>query len=124
MPDGGLIVRDEFIPDEDFHLFFSAMDVVWTGYPRHIGLAGILLYASDAGVPVLSARFGSVGWMTEHYGLGWTSPANDADMQRALDRMADGEMPTVDPAGAAELRSTYSVESFEAELTRRLPALV
>ena len=55
---GRVLVRDEFIPDEETEVFFKAADALVLPY-RHIYQSGVLFLAHSFGLPVLAADVGS-----------------------------------------------------------------
>jgi glycosyltransferase involved in cell wall biosynthesis len=115
---GQIILRDEFMSDEVFHASFYALDAIWAGYPRQLGIASMLLFAADALCPVIASNFGCVSWMTEEYGLGMTFTVDQAGAIEALNRFADACELRVDPDGAARLLGYHTLANFEAEITR------
>ena len=82
--EGRIVVRDEFVPEEVFRDFFPAMDVVWTGYPRQVGMASTLLFAADARRPVVAIDYGGVAWTVREYGLGVVAPRDPSAIAGAI----------------------------------------
>ena len=118
--DGRIFLRDEFVSDDVFTDAFFAADALWAGYPRQIGIASILLFAAEARRPVLAANNGSVGWMTEEYGLGITfDPFSPNGAIDALRQYADQPSLEVDDAGAERLMAIHTLENYEREITRQ-----
>jgi len=56
---GKILLRKEFIPDEETEVFFKAADVLALPY-RHIYQSGVLFLAYSFGLPVLAADVGSL----------------------------------------------------------------
>jgi D-inositol-3-phosphate glycosyltransferase len=56
---GQVMVRADFIPDEETEIYFKAADVVVLPY-RHIYQSGVLFLSHSFGVPVLAADVGSL----------------------------------------------------------------
>ncbi|TGD73965.1 hypothetical protein E4634_07425 [Mangrovimicrobium sediminis] len=117
--DGSIIVRDEFVSDQDFRHFCHAIDLMWAGYPNHVGISSILLHAANAGTPVLASEFGSVGWMTQEYGLGRAVPPTDAAMSAALAQFVEGERWSISADDAQRLMESHTTRRFEEVLLRR-----
>jgi glycosyltransferase involved in cell wall biosynthesis len=87
---GRIISRDRFIPPEDLAASLSAMDLVCTPYPRHIGSASIVIRAAAAGRPVLGCSFGWIAAMVPRFGLGWTCDVeNIAEFGAAIRQRLD-----------------------------------
>ncbi len=118
---GRIRVRDEFISEADFEDVLYAVDGLWVGYPRQIGMASLLLYAADVQRPVLASEFGCVGWMAREYGMGRTfCPSMDeaCEALRWFSSATDFE-PSVE--GAQRLLAYHSLEGFEHRITSGLP---
>lgn len=49
---------------------FAAADVIWTGYPNHKGMSGVLVQAALCGKPVIGHNSGLVGEILRSSGLG------------------------------------------------------
>lgn len=58
MQRGQVLLRDEFIPDEETEVFFKAADALVLAY-THIYQSGVLFLAHSFGLPVLAADVGS-----------------------------------------------------------------
>jgi len=56
---GRILLRAEFIPDEEIEVYFKAADVLVLPY-RHIFQSGILFLGYSFGLPVLAADVGSL----------------------------------------------------------------
>jgi len=67
-----IIIRDEFVPEPEVHLYFQMTDVVLATYQRHVGMSGILLLAAAAQKPVLASDYGLLGYLVRHHQLGIT----------------------------------------------------
>gem|GEM_PF-6582026 len=115
---GRILCCDRFVSDEEFGLFFPAVDLVWAGYPRHIGIASVLLFAADAGRPVLASNYGCVGWMVDRYGLGRCEEPTVSAVASALRWFAEHPDEEPKPAGVQELLAYHNTEQFEETLTQ------
>ena len=67
-----VIVRDEFVPEEEVQLYFQSADVILAPYQQHVGMSGTLVQAAAAEKPLLSSDYGLMGEMTRHWQLGLT----------------------------------------------------
>lgn len=67
---GRIVVVDRYVSDEELGTAFSALDLVCTPYPRHIGSSGVVVRAAAAERPLLGSDFGWVGWSIRRFGLG------------------------------------------------------
>ena len=115
-----IICRDEFVPESDFANFFYAMDAIWAGFPRQIGIASTLLYAAAANRPVIASDYGCVGWMTEQFGLGKSQPATLAAMTDAISWYHETSDWRPDPQGVRRLLEYHTTENFNRHITQQL----
>jgi glycosyltransferase involved in cell wall biosynthesis len=76
---GRVIIRDRFVPTEELQDAIAAMDVVCTPYPRHPGIASVLLQAAAAERPVVASSFGWLGYVTQRFALGVACDVEDID---------------------------------------------
>ena len=83
---GRILLRAEYIPDEETELYFKAADVLVLPY-RHIYQSGVLFLGYSFGLPVLAA---DVGALKDEIVEGKTGfvfrPENPADLARTIDR--------------------------------------
>ena len=121
---GQIILRNEFVSEETFLDFFSAVDLVWAGYPEHIGIASVILHAADAGRPILASNYGCVGWMANRYRLGKTAPPNVANMSEAIRDFSTSKKWGADRAGMGALLRYHTTPNFEQYLTSRCRKLI
>lgn len=117
---GSIIVRNEFVSDEEFACFFHAMDAVWAGFPRQIGIASTQLYAAEANKPVIASDYAAVGWLTEEYGLGRTFPADVASMTEAIRWFFSTPGWAPDSEGVRRLLEYHTTENFSRHITDQI----
>lgn len=67
-----IIIRDEFIPEEEVQLYYQSADFVLAPYQRHVGMSGTLVHAAAAGKPLLTSDYGLMGEITRQWQLGLT----------------------------------------------------
>lgn len=67
-----VIVRNDFVPEQEVQLYFQIADVILAPYQRHVGMSGILVQAAAAQKPLLSSDYGLLGEITRHWQLGLT----------------------------------------------------
>jgi glycosyltransferase involved in cell wall biosynthesis len=65
-----IITSNEFIAEEEVHLYFELADVILAPYQKHVGMSGILLLAAAANKPVLSSNYGLMGQLVSQKRLG------------------------------------------------------
>ena len=75
---GRIIAIDRYVDNEEFSAAISALDVVCTPYPQHIGSASVVIRAAAAGRPVVSSTFGWVGMVVRRFDLGWSCDVSDS----------------------------------------------
>jgi len=115
---GHIILQDRFVTDEEFDAFFFAMDAVWAGFPRQVGVASTMLYAAVARCPVIATDYGAVGWMTDRYGLGKAYPATIPAITEAIKQFQKLDGLQIDPERLQRLLEYHTTENFEEHLTR------
>ncbi len=73
---GKILLRDEFIPDEDTELYMKAADVLVLPY-RHVYQSGVLFLGYSFGLPVLAADVGSLSEEVEEGRTGFVFRPED-----------------------------------------------
>jgi len=82
---GRIVLRDEFIPDEDTEVYMKAADVLVLPY-RHIYQSGVLFLGYSFGLPVLAADVGSLRDEVIEGKTGFVfRPEDSADLARVID---------------------------------------
>lgn len=71
-----VIMRDEFVPEEDVQLYYRSADVILAPYQRHVGMSGVLVNAAAAQKPLLCSDYGLMGEITRQWKLGLTVDSN------------------------------------------------
>jgi D-inositol-3-phosphate glycosyltransferase len=91
-PPGAVIVRDQFIPDEETEVYFKAADVFVLPY-KHVYQSGAMFLAYNFGLPVVAA---DVGALKDDIVAGETGfvfrPEDPADLTAALARYFASEL--------------------------------
>lgn len=81
---GRIVLRDEFIPDDETEIFFKAADVLVLPY-RHIYQSGVLFLGYSFGLPTLAADVGSLKDDIEAGRTGFIFKAEDpGDLARVI----------------------------------------
>lgn len=81
---GRILLRDEFIPDDETEIFFKAADVLVLPY-RHIYQSGVLFLGYSFGLPTLAADVGSLREDIDEGRTGFIFKAEDpVDLARAI----------------------------------------
>lgn len=65
-----IIIKDEFIQDEDIQAYFEVSDYILALYAKHIGMSAIMVRAAAAQKPFLSHNFGLMGKIVTENQLG------------------------------------------------------
>lgn len=65
-----IIIRDEFIDDDEIQAYFEITDIVLIPYQRHVGMSGILLHAATTRKTMIVSNYGLLGKLVEIYDLG------------------------------------------------------
>jgi glycosyltransferase involved in cell wall biosynthesis len=116
-----IIVINRYLDDSELHAAMSALDVVCTPYPRHIGSASIVIRAAAAGRPVVASDFGWLGMVVPRFNLGWLCDDSDprslgSTIGFALQRSSEFRS----TEAARRFVSFHSVENFQTAWTVRL----
>ena len=119
--EGRIVSIDRYVNNEEFSDAVSALDVVCTPYPQHVGSASIVIRAAAAERPVVSSTFGWVGRIVPRLDLGWTcdvsdTPALASTITTALEASAHFRL----SEPARRFIRFHSVENFQAVWTARL----
>lgn len=100
---------DRRLTDGELSELVAGSDVVLAPYQRFVGSSGVLLWAAQAGRPVLTQDIGLMGRLTRDHGLGLTADMTDpAALASAMDAMiGHGPATYFDPV-AAQIFADYS----------------
>ena len=86
-----LAARGQLVRSAGFHdgeregAVFGAADAVWIGYVGFFGSSGVIYQAGAAGLPVVAAREGQLGWLTTTHGIGvCCNPSDGRDVAAAM----------------------------------------
>jgi D-inositol-3-phosphate glycosyltransferase len=86
MAEGRVLIRTEFIPDDEVEVYFKAADVLVLPY-RHIYQSGVLFLGHSFGLPVLTADVGSLRDEIVEGKTGFVfKPEDPIDLARAIER--------------------------------------
>ena len=61
--DGRIVAIDRYVDNEEFSAAISALDVVCTPYPQHIGSASVVIRAAAAGARSCHRPLDGLGWL-------------------------------------------------------------
>lgn len=65
-----IIIKNEYIPEEEIQSYFQLSDAILAPYQRHVGMSGIINRAAVAQKPVLASSYGLMGELTRRHHLG------------------------------------------------------
>jgi glycosyltransferase involved in cell wall biosynthesis len=89
---GRVLLREEFIPDEQTEVYFKAADVVVLPY-RHIYQSGILFLGYSFGLPALAADVGSLKDEIVEGKTGFTfKPEDPMDLATTVERYFESDL--------------------------------
>ena len=84
--EGRVLLRAEFIPDDETEVYFKAADVLVLPY-RHIYQSGVLFLGHSFGLPVLAADVGSLKDEIVEGKTGFVfRPEDSVDLAKAIER--------------------------------------
>ncbi|HVT87578.1 MAG TPA: glycosyltransferase [Tepidisphaeraceae bacterium] len=112
---GRIVCFDKALPMHQLLDALTAMDIVCTPYPNHVGSASIVIRAAAAQRPVLGHAGGWTGAIVPRFGLGWTCNVLDlgafvVSLQRAMDHAIEYSPPET----AHNFVRFHSVKNFQA----------
>ncbi len=85
-----LQVADRRLERAELESLVRHSDVVLAPYQRFVGSSGVLLWAANAGRPVLAQEYGLVGRLTRDHGLGLAADSSDpACLAAAITQMVE-----------------------------------
>lgn len=89
---GRVVLRAEFIPDDETEVYFKAADVLVLPY-KHIYQSGVLFLGYSFGLPVLAADVGSLREEIIEGKTGFVfRPEDPNDLARAIDRYFESDL--------------------------------
>jgi D-inositol-3-phosphate glycosyltransferase len=101
---GRVLLRDEFVPDEETEIYFKAADVLVLPY-RHIYQSGVLFLGHSFGLPVLAADVGSLKDEIVEGKTGFVfRPEDPADLARAIEQYFASDLYTELDSRRREIR--------------------
>lgn len=116
---GRILLRADFIPDEETEIFFKAADVAVLPY-RYIYQSGVLFLAHSFGVPVIAANVGSLrdDIVEGTTGFVFTSE-NPADLARTIECYFASELYTNLDRHSQDIRN-YATERHSWDLVGKM----
>lgn len=92
LADGRILLRNEYIPDEDTELYMKAADVLVLPY-RYIYQSGVLFLGYSFGLPVLVSDVGSLRDDVVEGRTGFVfQPENPEELSRSIDRYFSSDL--------------------------------
>jgi len=109
-----IILRNQFVAEEEVPLYFDIADVVLAPYQRHVGMSGILLWAAALGKPLLASDYGLMGELVRQRSLGITVDSTQAsEIAQGVSAFLAGEPREMfDSQSAAQFARENSAERF------------
>jgi glycosyltransferase involved in cell wall biosynthesis len=109
-----LHLENRWLEDSEVASLVRASDVVLAPYQRFVGSSGVLLWAAQAGIPVLTQDYGLIARLVHDHRLGMTADVTDPRiLAQAIARMAlEGAGDGFDPAAAQAFAAERSPVSF------------
>lgn len=121
-PDLRLHLDDRWLPADELDALVTASHVVLAPYQRFVGSSGVLLWAAQAGLPVLTQDFGLLGRLVRDHKLGLTADTTDpARLAAGIEQMVTaGPHAFVDPEEARSFVQERTPDNFAAVVMRSL----
>ncbi|MBL8705609.1 MAG: glycosyltransferase [Rhodospirillales bacterium] len=113
-PELWLHYADRRLSDGELTDLVTGSDVVLAPYQRFVGSSGVLLWAAQAGRPLLTQEIGLMGRLVRDHGLGLTADTSDpVALAAAMDTMiARGPASFFDPVAARIFADQCTPDSF------------
>lgn len=113
-----LHLEDRWLDEGEVAGLVQASDVVLAPYQRFVGSSGVLLWAAQAGVPVLTQDYGLIARLVRDHRLGVAADVTDPRiLATAIARMAtEGAGDAFDPAAARAFAAARNPASFAATI--------
>ena len=113
-PELWLRIDDRRIDSSELSGLVDRSDVVLAPYQRFVGSSGVLLWAAQAGRPVLAQAFGLIGKLTRDHHLGIDVDTDDAaQLAEQIVRMVErGPTTCFDRAAAARFAAAQTPQRF------------
>lgn len=94
--------------------YVAAADVVLAPYQHFVGSSGVLMWAANAGKPVITQSYGLLGRHVADYGLGLAVDTTDPSVLAAAIVVAvrEGAENLADPTGMSRFLEGHSPETF------------
>ncbi|HKU94705.1 MAG TPA: glycosyltransferase [Vineibacter sp.] len=121
-PDMRLQLDDRWLPATELDALVATSHVVLAPYQRFVGSSGVLLWAAQAGLPVLTQDFGLLGRLVRDHRLGLTADTTDpARLAAGIEHMVmAGPHTFIDAAAARSFVQTRTPDNFAAAVVRSL----
>ena len=84
-----IVVKDNFVKDEDIQQYFKVADYAFALYNKHFGMSAIMVRAAAAQKPLISSNFGLIGKIVVENELGITI---DNDLKEKLEMLLNNEI--------------------------------
>ena len=113
-----LHLEDRWLEETEVAALVQASDVVLAPYQRFVGSSGVLLWAAQAGIPVLTQDYGLIARLVRDHRLGMTADVTDPRiLAEAITAMAaEGAGDGFDPVAARAFAASRSPASFAAAI--------
>jgi hypothetical protein len=80
-----LIIKDQFVTNQEEGLYFSASDLVWIAYNDFYLMSSVLIKSAQAKIPIIHYDFGLISYFAKKYGTSITSNSEIFDKDILFD---------------------------------------
>lgn len=111
-------LHDRYVPANELATLVHASDVVLAPYQRFVGSSGVMIWAANAGKPIVTQDYGLLGKLARDYALGHAVDTTDARTLGAVIASIahDGAGKFFDPDRAGEFLIDRSPRNFASAL--------
>jgi glycosyltransferase involved in cell wall biosynthesis len=104
-----VIIKDEFIQDEDIQSYFEVSDYILALYAKHIGMSAIMVRAAAAQKPFLTHNFGLMGKVLIENQLGMIV---ENDLAKKMEMLLSENIKVGDKEKMKEFAELNSAENY------------
>ena len=114
-----IIIKDEFVQDEDIQSYFEVSDYILALYTKHIGMSAIMVRAAAAQKPFLTHNFGLMGKIVIENQLGMII---ENDLAKKMETLLSENVSVGNKEKMKEFAELNSAENYAKVILQELQA--
>lgn len=121
-PELRLHLDNRHLPRDELAGYVANADIILAPYQRFVGSSGVMLWAADAGKPILTQSYGLLGRQVADYGLGLAvDTMNPSKLAAAMvSAMCTDPEHLTDSAGVNRFVASHSAQTFASRIMQDL----